>query len=224
MPFQSEKQKRYLWANEPEIARDWTDTYGSRIHKQSGGDLLNTGILGVDMYPYQNEYVDHETDFVNQEEPLLVDPGITSLVEQQEEEGNDFYEKPDNRLSKFLNMQKLNKYAMPAYNFARGNLGAGVLGAFTGGPLGILAAMFGGQSFKNRRRAKEAARIARIEEADRIHQSRKIHSSYVSPARPHGDGGGNQGSNMGRGQSPTGSDVAGTPFAQGGLANLWHKR
>ena len=37
MPFQSEKQRRYLWANEPEIARDWTDTYGSRISKLYGG-------------------------------------------------------------------------------------------------------------------------------------------------------------------------------------------
>ena len=37
MPFQSEKQRRYLWANEPEIARDWTDEYGSRIHKEDGG-------------------------------------------------------------------------------------------------------------------------------------------------------------------------------------------
>jgi len=37
MPFQSEKQRRYLWANEPEIARDWTDTYGSRVRKQNGG-------------------------------------------------------------------------------------------------------------------------------------------------------------------------------------------
>ena len=37
MPFQSEKQRRYLWANEPEIARDWTDTYGSRIQKDGGG-------------------------------------------------------------------------------------------------------------------------------------------------------------------------------------------
>jgi len=37
MPFQSEKQRRYLWANEPEIARDWTDTYGSRISKLHGG-------------------------------------------------------------------------------------------------------------------------------------------------------------------------------------------
>ena len=39
MPFQSEKQRRYLWANEPEIARDWTDTYGSRIQKNNGGLL-----------------------------------------------------------------------------------------------------------------------------------------------------------------------------------------
>ena len=36
MPFKSEAQRRYLWANEPEIARDWTDTYGSRIQKDSG--------------------------------------------------------------------------------------------------------------------------------------------------------------------------------------------
>ena len=37
MPFKSEAQRRYLWANEPEIARDWTDTYGSRIQKDDGG-------------------------------------------------------------------------------------------------------------------------------------------------------------------------------------------
>ena len=37
MPFKSEKQRRYLWANEPEIARDWSDKYGGRIDKNSGG-------------------------------------------------------------------------------------------------------------------------------------------------------------------------------------------
>ena len=30
MPFKSEAQRKYLWANEPGIARDWTDRYGSR--------------------------------------------------------------------------------------------------------------------------------------------------------------------------------------------------
>ena len=54
MPFQSEKQRRYLWANEPEIARDWTDTYGSGIAKAlggripfaNGGDWLTMGNIG----------------------------------------------------------------------------------------------------------------------------------------------------------------------------------
>jgi hypothetical protein len=45
MPFQSEKQRRYLWANEPEIARDWTDTYGSGIAKALGGRIgMATGM------------------------------------------------------------------------------------------------------------------------------------------------------------------------------------
>jgi hypothetical protein len=44
MPFQSEKQRRYLWANEPEIARDWTDTYGSRIEKNDGG-IMNPRLV-----------------------------------------------------------------------------------------------------------------------------------------------------------------------------------
>ena len=35
MPFKSGKQRRYLWANEPEIARDWTDRYGAR-----GGGIM----------------------------------------------------------------------------------------------------------------------------------------------------------------------------------------
>jgi len=37
MPFQSEKQRKYLWANEPAIAREWTDKYGSRVKKDTGG-------------------------------------------------------------------------------------------------------------------------------------------------------------------------------------------
>ena len=34
MPFKSEKQRRYLWKNEPKIARDWTKTYGSKPVKK----------------------------------------------------------------------------------------------------------------------------------------------------------------------------------------------
>ena len=38
MPFQSEKQKRYLWANEPKIAREWTDRYGA-----ANGGIMRVG-------------------------------------------------------------------------------------------------------------------------------------------------------------------------------------
>ena len=48
MPFKSEKQRRYLWANEPEIARDWADTYGSRIKKDDGG-IARLGYQGGDL-------------------------------------------------------------------------------------------------------------------------------------------------------------------------------
>jgi len=58
MPFQSEKQRRYLWANEPEIARDWADTYGSRIESNRGGitrTAFGTGLT--------KEYQDFENWF-----------------------------------------------------------------------------------------------------------------------------------------------------------------
>ena len=52
MPFQSEKQRKYLWANEPAIAREWTDKYGSRVEKQRGGVMeylqnMNLGDIGL---------------------------------------------------------------------------------------------------------------------------------------------------------------------------------
>jgi|TARA_R110000824_G_scaffold344668_1_gene531268 hypothetical protein len=30
MPFKSEKQRRYLWKKEPQIAKEWTKAYGSK--------------------------------------------------------------------------------------------------------------------------------------------------------------------------------------------------
>ena len=30
MPFKSEKQRKFMWAKHPEIARRWTDKYGSK--------------------------------------------------------------------------------------------------------------------------------------------------------------------------------------------------
>lgn len=31
MPFKSKKQRKYLWANKPKMAREWTNKYGSGI-------------------------------------------------------------------------------------------------------------------------------------------------------------------------------------------------
>ena len=63
MPFKSEKQRKYLWANEPAIARDWTDTYGSRVKKFDGGGIMDqipfmTGFKLPDVW---NQWQQHKT-------------------------------------------------------------------------------------------------------------------------------------------------------------------
>ena len=44
MPFKSEKQRKYLWAKEPEIAKKWTAEHGSKIVKNKGGVVSPKGI------------------------------------------------------------------------------------------------------------------------------------------------------------------------------------
>jgi hypothetical protein len=34
VPFRSEKQRKYLFANEPAVAKKWTKKYGSKIVKK----------------------------------------------------------------------------------------------------------------------------------------------------------------------------------------------
>ena len=43
MPFKSEKQRRYLWANEPKVAKEWTKEYGSKPMKKGGAIKKNMG-------------------------------------------------------------------------------------------------------------------------------------------------------------------------------------
>jgi hypothetical protein len=33
MPFKSEKQRKFLWKNKPELAKKWSDKYGSKVKK-----------------------------------------------------------------------------------------------------------------------------------------------------------------------------------------------
>jgi len=134
MPFQSEKQRRYLWANEPEIARDWTDTYGSRISKDNGGiaDLLYGDTLGYGIE--RPEYLSQNVSLPNINP--LTDYGQFDRYPQEEEEEDSNW------------VAKLRSYGMPAYNFMRGNLGAGLLGLMN--PLGALALFAGrGQGIGN---------------------------------------------------------------------------
>jgi len=49
MPFQSEKQRRYLWANEPEIARDWTNRYGA-----ANGGIMDIASDGEFNHTFEN--------------------------------------------------------------------------------------------------------------------------------------------------------------------------
>lgn len=34
MPFKSVKQRKYLWANKPKLARKWAKKYGSKVKKK----------------------------------------------------------------------------------------------------------------------------------------------------------------------------------------------
>ena len=48
MPFKSEAQRKYLWANEPEIARDWTDKHGSGAAHGGRIPFAEAGAVGKD--------------------------------------------------------------------------------------------------------------------------------------------------------------------------------
>lgn len=37
MPFKSAAQRRWMWANKPALAREWTEKYGSGTKRKSGG-------------------------------------------------------------------------------------------------------------------------------------------------------------------------------------------
>jgi len=99
MPFKSEAQRRYLWANEPEIARDWTDTYGSRIQKNNGGIMSMQGgvknYLGeqpmVNAPKYWQSAPDHEMTelayITPRERDVLVDMNMYGSMDGSPNEG-----------------------------------------------------------------------------------------------------------------------------------------
>ena len=46
MPFRSVKQRKFLWANHPDIAKRWTDEHGSTIQKAEHGKLVSADYNG----------------------------------------------------------------------------------------------------------------------------------------------------------------------------------
>jgi hypothetical protein len=49
MPFRSEKQRSWMWANKPAMARKWTKEHGSTIAKNKGGKMPK---VGEQKFPY----------------------------------------------------------------------------------------------------------------------------------------------------------------------------
>ena len=50
MPFKSEKQRKFLWANEPSVAKKWTNEHGSKpVKKKKGGTIKKN--MGGTMAP-----------------------------------------------------------------------------------------------------------------------------------------------------------------------------
>ena len=97
MPFKSEAQRKYLWANEPEIARDWTDTYGSKIHKADGGRIGFAS--GLSLVASLRAMSDEELTKWNKEqggdpnaEKILKERANTRVSGKVEAAGEDFWE------------------------------------------------------------------------------------------------------------------------------------
>ena len=77
MPFKSEAQRRYLWANEPNIARDWADTYGSRIQKENGG-IMRLGFQnGNEVNPWLWQQIKKGGNYLQD----TITGGITNLLD-----------------------------------------------------------------------------------------------------------------------------------------------
>ena len=44
VPFQSEKQRRYLWKNEPELAKKWAHKYDNKALRKRALDKMITRV------------------------------------------------------------------------------------------------------------------------------------------------------------------------------------
>ena len=145
MPFKSEAQRRYLWANEPEIARDWTDTYGSRIQKNNGGIMrlgFDNGGTGVN---YADDDIMVKVELLREQYPdkyhedMVTDEEMVEMVKANED--GSFIDKGFNRVNDLYS--GITQWGGPLWNAYRGNIGGAALGSIFG-PLGIMGGAYAG--------------------------------------------------------------------------------
>ena len=251
MPFQSEKQRRYLWANEPEIARDWTDTYGSRVRKQGGG-IMETILMQLAKTYGINKAMEMLGMGKDSDQP--VDPNLPQ----------GYF---GNLMSNFNPTKALSRFGLnKAFSGLTGGSGMGSLGAL--GPIGAIAGI-GYLLNKNRlgltgyttQRGYEKARQDRInmkrqsniiktlqsgkyvpgwektafERVQKLGKNLnlvdaadvgltskpKVMPRHVPIHIPTGNGGGGNGGGGGGKGFDPGGGAEGSPFNRGGLAALW---
>ena len=245
MPFKSEAQRRYLWANEPEIARDWTDTYGSRIQKNNGGimrlgfdnggEVVDDNNLTYEESPYSNKYTEDEFNEVFGETDSSV--------------GESFIDKGFNRVNDLYS--GITQWGGPLWNAYKGNIGGAALGSFLG-PWGIMAGAYAGNKLGSLRGYNEGQGRYNTQaeyEANRAARQLSNRRTNILNRAAAGKGVGNvnellgkygyKGGALGSGDisftgQPEGDPTAGagysrdkgsgwqhSPFRGGGLADLW---
>ena len=149
MPFKSEKQRRYLWANEPEIAREWTDRYGAsqggitRLPFQEGTPLnLYFDEQSGYNWPRHPSGITHE-DFI-QEAELIRNPALDKIRAGAKQKELPTYQSGWDKFTGGIAdlATRGQNYIMPAWNALQGNMGAAALGLFN--PIGGALAFMGG--------------------------------------------------------------------------------
>ena len=206
MPFQSEKQRRYLWANEPEIARDWADTYGSRIESNTGGITRLGYAQGDSIRPVDDGPVYR----VNEEEVEEENPLEKFMRFMQGNAGNLSQADID------ANTKFLQNYGVGGGNisFAQNNPYQMTSGPFQG--MNAPGSSAFGSTTPQEMAQKWMKKYGDIDHYSDAMKTKKANISKIAQ--------GNQGNNTGVGYQHPGSKesiaTAGDPMAQGGIMRL----
>ena len=253
MPFQSEKQRRYLWANEPEIARDWTDTYGSRIQKNnggltsirqpyfSGGEIIEMGlkqILASQAKKKAQEYgyLPHNTQKKGKGwlGKMLATMFLGPAAGLAWDIGSGIMSNRGMSFGSNFNMPGSTRQTTPQQRATQQfmqNYNVGInpqTGRMTSGPFAGKNAP--GTSMFGSKTPKEMAQKWVDKYGDKQYTTKKqqqkqqeIINIATMNQGPPGGGGNGGGGNGGGGKGESPSDAPGTPFNRGGLAGLWQR-